>query len=77
MNLAFDEVIGADAETRAGLFATTAGRLGTTPQNAEKDFWVCWTLDALGPGRRVTLPARRPPHTPGRSRLASSPLELA
>lgn len=51
MNVAFDEVIGADNETRAGLFATTAQRLGTTPQNAEKDFWVCWTIDALFNGR--------------------------
>ena len=51
MNPAFDEVLGADAETRAGLFGTTAQRLGTTPQNAEKDFWVCWTLDALFNGR--------------------------
>lgn len=47
MNPAFDEVLKADAETRAGLFTATAQRLGTTPQNAEKDFWVCWTLDAL------------------------------
>lgn len=47
MNSAFDEILFADEETRAGLFATTAQRLGTTPQNAEKDFWVCWTLDAL------------------------------
>lgn len=51
MNPAFDEVLGADSETRAGLFTTTAQRLGTTPQNAEKDFWVCWTLDALFNGR--------------------------
>ena len=51
MNPAFDEVLGTDAETRAGLFGTTAQRLGTTPQNAEKDFWVCWTLDALFNGR--------------------------
>ena len=51
MNLAFDEILGADRETRAGLFTTTAQRLGTTPQNAEKDFWVCWTLDALFNGR--------------------------
>lgn len=51
MNPAYDEVLGADAETRAGLFGTTAQRLGTTPQNAEKDFWVCWTLDALFNGR--------------------------
>ena len=47
MNLAFDEVLRADVATRQGLFATTAQRLGTTPQNVEKDFWVCWTLDAL------------------------------
>jgi predicted nucleotidyltransferase component of viral defense system len=33
------------------LFTTTAQRLGTTPQNAEKDFWVCWTPDALFNGR--------------------------
>lgn len=51
MNPAFDDVMGADTETRAGLFTTTAQRLGTTPQNAEKDFWVCWTLDALFNGR--------------------------
>ena len=47
MNPAFDQVIGADAETRLGLFNTTAQRLGSTPSNIEKDFWVCWTLDAL------------------------------
>lgn len=47
MNPAFDEILGADTETRRGLFATTAQRLGTTPQNVEKDFWVCWTLDVL------------------------------
>lgn len=47
MNSAFDDVLRADAQTRSGLFAATAQRLGTTPQNVEKDFWVCWTLDAL------------------------------
>lgn len=47
MNPAFDRIISADDETRLGLFTTTAQRLGTTPQNVEKDFWVCWTLDAL------------------------------
>jgi hypothetical protein len=51
MNFAFDEVLRADSETRGGLFTTTAQRLGTTPQNAEKDFWICWTLDALFNGR--------------------------
>lgn len=47
MSPAFDEILRADADTRSGLFATTAQRLGTTPQNVEKDLWVCWTLDAL------------------------------
>jgi len=28
-------------------FDTTAQRLGTASQNIEKDFWVCWVLDAL------------------------------
>lgn len=28
-------------------FDTTAQRLGTASQNIEKDFWVCWALDAL------------------------------
>ena len=47
MNSAFDEILRADAETRSGLFTTTAQRIGTTSQNVEKDFWVCWTLDVL------------------------------
>lgn len=47
MNHAFDQIIQADDITRLGVFTTTAQRLGTTPQNVEKDFWVCWTLDAL------------------------------
>lgn len=47
MNAAYDEILAADDETRAGLFNTTAQRIGTTPQNVEKDFWVCWTLDVL------------------------------
>jgi Nucleotidyl transferase AbiEii toxin, Type IV TA system len=47
VNPAFDEILRTDEETRRGLFATTAQRLGTTSQNVEKDFWVCWTLDAL------------------------------
>lgn len=56
MNPAYDEVLRADADTRLGLFTATAQRLGTTPQNVEKDFWVCWTLDALFNG----LPASAP-----------------
>jgi hypothetical protein len=47
MNPAFDEVLSAGAEAMLSAFDTTAARLGTTSQNVEKDFWVCWTLDAL------------------------------
>src|SRR3546814_678102 len=47
LNLDYDAILSADQDTRAGLFTATAQRLGTTPQNVEKDFWVCWTLDAL------------------------------
>jgi hypothetical protein len=47
MNPAFDQVIAADDETWLGVYTTTAQRLGTTSQNVKKDFWVCWTLDAL------------------------------
>ncbi|PCD02205.1 hypothetical protein COC42_12145 [Sphingomonas spermidinifaciens] len=50
MNPACDTILSADNETRAGLFTATAQRIGTTPQNVEKDFWVCWTLDALSNG---------------------------
>jgi hypothetical protein len=47
MNPAYDEVFSAGAEAMLSAFDTTAARLGTTSQNVEKDFWVCWTLDAL------------------------------
>jgi hypothetical protein len=47
MNRAFDEVLAAGTDAMLSAFDTTALRLGTAPQNIEKDFWVCWTLDAL------------------------------
>jgi hypothetical protein len=47
MNRAFDEVLAAGADAMLSAFDTTALRLGTVSQNIEKDFWVCWTLDAL------------------------------
>lgn len=50
MNPDFDRLLRASAEDRRGLFLATAARLGTTVQNVEKDFWVCWTLDALFTG---------------------------
>ncbi|MBY0497321.1 MAG: nucleotidyl transferase AbiEii/AbiGii toxin family protein [Cyanobacteria bacterium] len=56
MNAAFREVIAAGDEARRDLFLTTAGRLGTAVQNVEKDFWVCWTLDALFNGLPAGVP---------------------
>ena len=47
MNAAFSTAIAASDDERRDLFLTTAQRLGTAVQNVEKDFWVCWTLDAL------------------------------
>lgn len=47
MNPAFDEVLAAGADAMLSAFDTTALRLGTASQSIEKDFWVCWTLDAL------------------------------
>lgn len=47
LNPAFRPILAADPETRRGLFATTAQRLGTSERNVEKDFWVCLTIDAL------------------------------
>ncbi len=47
MNSAFDTVILANDNERRDLFLGTAARLGTAVQHVEKDFWVCWTLDAL------------------------------
>jgi Nucleotidyl transferase AbiEii toxin, Type IV TA system len=40
-------VIAASDAERRDLFLGAAVRLGTPVQNVEKDFWVCWTLDAL------------------------------
>src|SRR5271165_6143137 len=47
MNESYLRIIAASDDDRRGLFLTSAQRLGTTLQNIEKDFWVCWTLDAL------------------------------
>ena len=51
MNPAFRRVLAASPEDRRGLFVAAAQRLGTTERYVEKDFWVCWTLDALFNGR--------------------------
>jgi hypothetical protein len=56
MNAAYDAVLAAGADAMRGAFDTAAARLGTTSQNIEKDFWVCWTLDALFNGLPDTGP---------------------
>jgi hypothetical protein len=40
-------LISASPRDRLDAFLATANRLGTPVGNIEKDFWVCWTLDAL------------------------------
>jgi hypothetical protein len=47
MNAAHLRIIAASDSERRDLFLAAANRIGTTVQNIEKDFWVCWTLDAL------------------------------
>lgn len=56
MNETFKVAIAASDQERRDLFLATSARLGTAVQNVEKDFWVCWTLDALFNG----LPADGP-----------------
>jgi hypothetical protein len=47
VNPDFNRLLAAPATDRLDVFLATAGQLGTTVQNIEKGFWVCWTLDAL------------------------------
>ena len=56
MNEAYQAVITASDEERRDLFVGAATRLGTPVQNVEKDFWVCWTLDALFNGLEADGP---------------------
>lgn len=56
MNSAFETVISASDAERRDLFLGAAARLGTAVQNVEKDFWVCWTLDALFNGLELGGP---------------------
>jgi hypothetical protein len=44
---AYKRVIATAARDRLDLFLATASRLGAPIGNVEKDFWVCWTLNAL------------------------------
>lgn len=56
MNTNFLQVINASSDDRRGLFLLTANRIGTSLQNVEKDFWVCWMLDLLFNGREADEP---------------------
>jgi len=47
MNAHYLEILRADEAERRGLFLATAARLGTAVHHVEKDFWVCWILDAM------------------------------
>lgn len=44
---AYGQIIATPPRDRFDLFLATANRLGTPVGNIEKDFWVCWTLNAL------------------------------
>lgn len=44
---AYRQIIAASPRDRQDLFLAGASRLGAPVGNIEKDFWVCWTLDAL------------------------------
>ena len=52
MNPDFSRLLASPVADRRDLFLATATRLGTTVQNVEKDFWVCWPLDALFNGQQ-------------------------
>lgn len=56
MNDEYRRIAMATERERQELFESTARRVGITEQNVEKDFWVCWTLDALFHGRRADAP---------------------
>ena len=43
----YAKIIASPPRERLDLFLATANRLGAPVGNIEKDFWVCWTLDAL------------------------------
>ena len=43
----FQEIVSASPADRSDLFLTAANRLGAPLINIEKDFWVCWALNAL------------------------------
>jgi Nucleotidyl transferase AbiEii toxin, Type IV TA system len=53
---AYQQIISAPPRDRLDLFLATGNRLGTPIGNVEKDFWVCWTLNALYHERPAEAP---------------------
>ena len=53
---AYRHLIAGRPRDRLDLFLATANRLGTSVGNVEKDFWVCWTLNALYHERPAGVP---------------------
>ena len=47
MNDGFKKFLSASEKDRVDTFLAASQRLGANVQYIEKDFWVCWTLDAL------------------------------
>lgn len=47
MNDNYARFLSASPTDRQDIFRLAGQRIGTPPQNVEKDFWVCWVLDAL------------------------------
>ena len=53
---AYRQIVAAPAQDRLDLFLATANRIGAPVGNVEKDFWVCWTLNALYHERAASEP---------------------
>ena len=53
---AYRQLIVAPPRDRLDLFPETGTRLGAPVGNVERDFWVCWTLNALYRERRAGGP---------------------
>jgi predicted nucleotidyltransferase component of viral defense system len=56
MKPGYQHIISSSPADRRDLFVATARRVGTTEQNVEKDFWVCWTMAVLFQERPVGAP---------------------
>ncbi len=53
---AYRQICTASSRDRLDLFLAAANRIGAPVNHVEKDFWVCWTLNALYRERPVGCP---------------------